>query len=64
MTGLDPVTNTLFAVSAFAVALVGRLRSFGATAAAGIGLGMLRSLVLNPGSAAGERSRGLLGDHS
>ncbi|CDR17933.1 ABC transporter permease [Streptomyces iranensis] len=46
ITGLDPVTNSLFVVPALAVAIVGRLRSFGVTVAAGIALGMIQSVVL------------------
>ncbi|MCW2890345.1 MAG: hypothetical protein JWL58_7207 [Streptosporangiaceae bacterium] len=46
ITGLNPVTNSLFVVPALAVALVGRLRSFGATVAAGMVLGMLQSVLL------------------
>jgi branched-chain amino acid transport system permease protein len=46
VTGLDPVTNSLFVVPALAVALVGRLRSFGATVTAGIVLGMLQGILL------------------
>ncbi|MFF7472327.1 ABC transporter permease [Streptomyces sp. NPDC008092] len=46
ITGLDPVTNSLFIVPALAVAIVGRLRSFGITVAAGIALGMVQSVVL------------------
>ncbi len=46
VTGLDPVNNALFVVPALAVAIVGRLRSFGATVAAGILLGVLQSIIL------------------
>ena len=46
VTGLDPVTTTLLVVPALAAALAGRLLSFGATVAAGLGLGMAQSLLL------------------
>lgn len=46
VTGLSPVTNSLFIVPALAVALVGRLRSFGVTVAAGLALGMIQGVLL------------------
>ncbi|WP_395109921.1 hypothetical protein [Actinomadura sp. SCN-SB] len=46
ITGISPVTNSLFVVPALAVALVGRLRSFGVTVAAGMVLGMAQSVLL------------------
>jgi branched-chain amino acid transport system permease protein len=46
VTGLDPATTTLLVVPALAAALVGRLVSFGATVAAGLGLGITQSLLL------------------
>jgi ABC-type branched-subunit amino acid transport system ATPase component/branched-subunit amino acid ABC-type transport system permease component len=45
LTGLSPVVLTLMVVPALACALVGRLRLAGATAAAGLGLGILQSEV-------------------
>lgn len=44
--GLDPTTTPLLIVPALAAALVGGLASFGATTAAGLGIGMLQSLLL------------------
>lgn len=44
--GLDPTTTTLLVVPALAAALLGRLSSFAVAAAAGIGIGMLQSLLL------------------
>lgn len=44
--GLDPTTTTLLVVPALAAALLGRLRSFVVAAAAGIGIGVLQSLIL------------------
>ena len=46
ITGLDPTTTTLLVVPALAAALLGRLSSFVIAAAAGIGIGMLQSLIL------------------
>ena len=46
ITGLNPVNFTLLVVPALAVALVGRLRSFGAVCAAGLALGMVQSELL------------------
>jgi ABC-type branched-subunit amino acid transport system ATPase component/ABC-type branched-subunit amino acid transport system permease subunit len=43
VTGLNPVNFTLLVVPALAVALLGRLRSFGATCAAGLVLGMVQA---------------------
>lgn len=44
--GLDPTTTPLLVVPALAAALMGRLVSFPLAAAAGLGIGMLQSLVL------------------
>lgn len=44
--GLDPTTTTLLVVPALAAALLGGLTSFVAAAAAGIGIGMVQSLIL------------------
>lgn len=44
--GLDPTTTTLLVVPALAAALLGRLSSFVIAAAAGIGIGVLQSLIL------------------
>jgi len=44
--GLNPMNFTLLVVPALAVALVGRLRSFGAVCAAGLVLGMVQSELL------------------
>ncbi|MCZ7527062.1 MAG: hypothetical protein M5U14_12175 [Acidimicrobiia bacterium] len=44
--GIDPVTTTLLIVPALAAALLGGLSSFAVTAAAGLGIGMLQSLLL------------------
>lgn len=44
--GLDPTTTTLLVVPALAAALLGSLRSFVVAAAAGIGIGMVQSLIL------------------
>jgi branched-chain amino acid transport system permease protein len=46
VTGLNPVNFTLLVVPALAVALVGRLRSFGATCAAGLALGAVQAELL------------------
>lgn len=46
ISGLDPTTTTLLVVPALAAALLGRLHSFAVAAAAGIGIGMLQSLIL------------------
>lgn len=46
ISGLDPTTTTLLVVPALAAALLGRLSSFVIAAAAGIGIGMLQSLIL------------------
>ena len=43
ITAVDPLSFTLLVVPALAVALVGGLSSFGITVAAGLGLGMLQS---------------------
>ncbi len=47
--GLDPTTTTLLVIPALAAALLGRLISFGVAAAAGLGIGMLQSLILGYG---------------
>ncbi|NLV55023.1 MAG: ABC transporter permease [Acidimicrobiales bacterium] len=44
--GLDPTTTSLLVVPALAAALLGGLNSFVATAAAGLAIGMVQSLVL------------------
>lgn len=44
--GLDPATTSLLVVPALAAALLGGLSSFVATAAAGLAIGMVQSLVL------------------
>ena len=44
--GLDPTTTSLLVVPALAAALLGGLSSFVVTAAAGLGIGMVQSLVL------------------
>lgn len=44
--GLDPATTTLLVVPALAAALIGSLESFAITSAAGIGIGMVQSLIL------------------
>lgn len=46
ISGLDPTTTTLLVVPALAAALLGGLHSFAVAAAAGIGIGMLQSLIL------------------
>jgi branched-subunit amino acid ABC-type transport system permease component len=46
ISGLDPTTTTLLVVPALAAALMGGLQSFAVAAAAGIGIGMLQSLIL------------------
>lgn len=46
ISGLDPTTTTLLVVPALAAALLGRLSSFAVAAAAGIGIGVLQSLLL------------------
>ncbi len=46
ISGLDPNTTTLLVVPALAAALLGRLSSFVIAAAAGIGIGLLQSLIL------------------
>lgn len=46
ITGLDPTTTTLLVVPALAAALLGRLSSFAVAAAAGLGIGVLQSLIL------------------
>lgn len=46
ITQLNPVTSTLLVVPALAAALVGRLSSFGVTAAAGLALGMAQSEIV------------------
>jgi branched-chain amino acid transport system permease protein len=45
ITALDPVTYTLAVVPALGAALVGRFSSFGATAAAGLMIGMAQSMI-------------------
>ena len=45
--GLDPGTTSLLIVPALAAALLGGFRSFGLTTAAGLGIGMLQSEILN-----------------
>lgn len=44
--GIHPTTTTLLVVPALAAALLGRLQSFAVTAAAGLGIGMVQSLIL------------------
>lgn len=44
--GLDPTTTSLLVMPALAAALLGGLASFGITTAAGLGIGMLQSLIL------------------
>ncbi len=44
--GLDGATTSLLVVPALAAALVGRLTSFALTAAAGLGIGVVQSLIL------------------
>ena len=44
--GLDPTTTSLLVVPALASALVGGLTSFGAAVAAGLGIGVVQSVVL------------------
>ncbi len=46
ISGINPSTTPLLVVPALAAALVGRLASFAVTAAAGLGIGMLQSLIL------------------
>ena len=46
ISGLDPATTTLLVVPALAAALIGNLESFAITSAAGIGIGMVQSLIL------------------
>ncbi len=46
ISGLDPTTTPLLVVPALAAALLGRLSSFGVAAAAGIGIGVVQSLIL------------------
>ena len=46
ISGLDPATTTLLVVPALAAALIGKLESFAITAGAGIGIGMVQSLIL------------------
>ena len=46
ISGLDPTTTTLLVVPALAAALLGSLSSFAVAAAAGLGIGMLQSLIL------------------
>ncbi|MBK9179135.1 MAG: ABC transporter permease [Acidimicrobiales bacterium] len=46
VTGLDPIIFTLLVVPALGACLLGQLRSFGITAAAGLGLGMIQSVLL------------------
>ncbi len=45
--GVDPSGTSLLIVPALAAALLGRFTSFGLTAAAGLGIGMLQSWLLN-----------------
>lgn len=44
--GIDPTTTTLLVIPALAAALAGGLGSFGITVAAGLGIGMVQSLIL------------------
>lgn len=44
--GLDPATTSLLVVPALAAALLGGLSSFAVTTAAGLGIGMVQSLIL------------------
>lgn len=46
ITALNPATYTLLVVPALAAALVGRLSSFGVTAATALGLGMVQSVLV------------------
>jgi len=46
ISGLNPTTTPLLVVPALAAALLGGLRSFGIATAAGLGIGMLQSLIL------------------
>ena len=46
ISGLDPATTSLLVVPALAAALLGGLTSFPITAAAGLGIGMVQSLIL------------------
>lgn len=46
ISGLDPTTTTLLVVPALAAALLGRLHSFAIAAAAGIGIGVVQSVIL------------------
>ena len=47
ISGVNATTTTLLVVPALAAALVGRLESFAIAAAAGIGIGMVQSLILS-----------------
>ena len=44
--GLDPTTTSLLVVPALAAALIGGLSSFVVTVAAGIGIGIVQSMIL------------------
>lgn len=46
ISGLDPATTSLLVVPALAAALLGGLTSFALTAGAGLGIGMVQSLIL------------------
>lgn len=46
ISGVNPTTTTLLVVPALAAALLGRLNSFAIATAAGIGIGMVQSLIL------------------
>lgn len=46
ISGLDPASTSLLVVPALAAALLGGLASFSLTAAAGLGIGMVQSLIL------------------
>lgn len=47
ITSINPATTSLLFVPALAAALIGRFRSFGITALAGLGIGMLQSEIAN-----------------
>jgi ABC-type branched-subunit amino acid transport system permease subunit len=47
ITSINPATTSLLFVPALAAALIGRFRSFGITAVAGLGIGMLQSEIAN-----------------
>lgn len=46
ISGISPTTTTLLVIPALAAALLGRLESFAVTTAAGLGIGMVQSLIL------------------